>query len=142
MFSFKTKLYVNEKVRKIFIFLNLGTSQSYMDLYPNNGTLAHIGSNQTFTCVITPCNRWGDAVMQFGSHYRRFSGRCNTNPTTDDRIAFVCNFGTCTYGLHIHGIQIQDHQTPVVCKYRFSSGERITKATYINITGNLYFTVE
>lgn len=142
MFSFKTKLCVNEKVRKIYLFLNLGTSQSKMDLYSNNGTLPYIGSNQTFTCAITPCNGKGDAVMQFGSHSMLFSGRCNTNLTSDERIAFVCNVGNCMYGLHIYGVQIQDHQIPVICTYRFSSGETLTNATYINIIGKLCFTVE
>jgi hypothetical protein len=39
------------------------------------------------------------------------------------------------YGLHIYGVQIQDHQIPVICTYMFSSGETLTNATYINIIG-------
>ena len=113
-----------------------------MNLYPNTGSSTHIGSNQTFTCAITPCNGRGDAVMEFGNHSMLFSGRCNTNSTSDDRIAFVCNVGNCMYSLHIYEVQIQDYQTPVVCTYRFSSGETLTKTTHINIIGKLFFTVE
>jgi len=108
-----------------------------MNLYPNHGTSAHIGSNQTFTCFVTPCNVRSTAVMQFGNHSISFSGRCNTNSTSEDRIASVCNVVNCTYGLHIYGVQIQDHQMPVVYKYRFANGEIVTRATYINVIGKL-----